>query len=145
MPKKNPQPRMAREELGHSVPLLLAVTGNPAEAELFYEVGRPWDCELTACRDYWEAGWELTRRHYDLALIDIDLYPTLGLEWLSRFLTIAPDLPIIALSGDSSREREIAARNHGIAFYYVKPVEPRELAAICQHVAHKKRQIGPKP
>lgn len=137
MPKRNPPQRITREALG---PLLLVVTGSPAEAELFRMTGSPCGCALTACRDYWEAGWELTRQRYDLALIDIDLDLALGLEWLSRLLAIAPDLPIIALTGDGSRQREIAARNCGIAFYFVRPVEPGDLSAIFQHVAHKKTQ-----
>lgn len=144
MPKRKPQQHLAREAAsGPSGPLLLVVTGNPAEIEFFLETGNPWGCELTTCRDYWQAGWALSRRHYDLALIDIDLDLALGLEWLSRLLAIAPDLPIIALTGDSAREREIAARTRGIAFYFIRPVEPRDLAAIYQHVAQKKTQTGP--
>jgi len=141
MPKKNPHPRIEQETVNQSSPALLVVTGSPVEADLFCEIGRSCGCELTACRDYWQAGWELTRRRYDLALIDIDLDQSLGLEWLSRLLAIAPGLPIIVLTGDSSREREIASRNRGIAFYFVRPVEPGDLAAIVQHVAHKKTQI----
>lgn len=138
MPRKNQQQSMAQEALGRSGPALLIVTASSVEAELFQEIGRPWEYELTACQDYWQAGWELIRRHYDLVLIDIDLDPALGLEWLSRLLSLAPNLSIIALTGDSSREREIAARNRGIAFYFVRPVEQMPLAAILEHVAHKR-------
>lgn len=140
MSKNDPQQISAREALCPASPAVLVVTASPAEAELFLEIGRPWGSKLTACRDYWQAGWELTLRRYDLALIDIDLDPVLGLEWLSRLHAIALDLTIIALTGDSSREREIAARNRGIAFYFVRPAEPRDLASIFQHVARKKTQ-----
>jgi DNA-binding response OmpR family regulator len=92
--------------------------------------------DVALCDTFLVADWEIKRRCFDLALVDIDLNPE-GLAWLQRCAMIAPKMQLIIMTSDTSREQEIMARNQHITMYLVRPFSVSIIQMIINHLAEK--------
>ena len=116
-------------------PVVRDSLGRWFESEEF-EVGR---CEsATAALD------ELERRPYDVALLDIKMPGTDGMELQQRLHASEPELPVIIMTGYATVETAVRALKNGAFDYITKPFDPDELVhlvnrAIAQRAA--KREI----
>lgn len=84
----------------------------------------------------------LARGHaLDLVLLDMNLPELGGLELLSRFATIAPNLPVMVLSMHAEPLYVTRAMEAGARGYVSKNIPPEELIAAIRHVALGGRYI----
>jgi two-component system, NtrC family, response regulator HydG len=87
------------------------------------------------------AGQALTRLaegHWDLALVDIKMRGTDGIELQRRIREIDPDLTTIIMTGYASVETAVAALKNGAYDYVSKPLDPDEIAHLVKKaMAHR--------
>lgn len=92
--------------------------------------------QVTAARNGQEALRMAQRQTFDLAILDIKMPHTDGLQAAHTLARIAP-LPIILLTAFSERDLIEKASDLPIQGYLVKPVQPDQLSASIA-VAHKR-------
>lgn len=89
---------------------------------------------------YQEALQKISGVDFDLVFVDVNLSDGDGIELIKEIRKIFPDISIVAMSGDSSREMEIRAREQRIIYFLIKPFEMKEVYSIVDHVLKRKRQ-----
>jgi DNA-binding response OmpR family regulator len=80
----------------------------------------------------------LSRKQFDLILLDIFLPDGQGDTFIPRIKTLCPRGHIVAMTGFSTREMETRIRKQGIAYYLIKPLDLKHLESIVDHISLKK-------
>jgi DNA-binding NtrC family response regulator len=75
----------------------------------------------------------LAERKWDLALLDIKMRGTDGIELQRRIHDIDPDLTVIMMTGYASVETAVAALKNGAYDYVTKPLDPDEIAHLVKN------------
>jgi DNA-binding NtrC family response regulator len=102
-------------------------------AEEGYEVGTAESAS--------EALTRVAETSYDVALLDIKMRGTDGIELQRRLHDIYPDMLVIMMTGYASVETAIAALKNGAYDYVNKPLDPDEIAhLISKAMAHRHTQ-----
>jgi two-component system response regulator HydG len=92
-----------------------------------------------------EAEEQISNRPFDLALIDVMLPDTDGVDLLQKIHATKPNMIKIILTGFASMDNGIKALNAGADAYLVKPVEPTELLKILKEKFDERDKIHSKP
>ncbi len=92
-----------------------------------------------------EAEEKINSQSYDLALIDVKLPDTDGVDLLRKIQATRPNMIKIILTGFASMDNGIKALNSGADAYLVKPVEPTELLKILKEKFEEQSKTGIKP
>jgi two-component system, NtrC family, response regulator HydG len=88
-----------------------------------------------------EALTRVAETTYDVALVDIKMRGTDGIELQRRLHEIHPDMLVIIMTGYASVETAIAALKNGAYDYVNKPLDPDEIAhLIAKAMAHRHTQ-----
>jgi two-component system response regulator HydG len=88
-----------------------------------------------------EALTRLAERHWDLALVDIKMPGTDGIELQRRLREINPELLVIIMTGYASVETAVAALKNGAYDYVTKPFDPDDIAhAVHNALAHRRAE-----
>jgi DNA-binding NtrC family response regulator len=88
-----------------------------------------------------EALTRVAETAYDVALVDIKMRGTDGIELQRRLHEIYPDMLVIIMTGYASVETAIAALKNGAYDYVNKPLDPDEIAhLISKAMAHRHTQ-----
>jgi DNA-binding NtrC family response regulator len=88
-----------------------------------------------------EALTRMAESHWDLALLDIKMHGTDGIELQRRLHEIDPDLIIIMMTGYASVDTAVAALKNGAYDYVSKPLDPDEIAHIVKKaLAHRETE-----
>jgi len=75
----------------------------------------------------------LAERKWDLALLDIKMRGTDGIELQRRIHEIDPELTVIMMTGYASVETAVAALKNGAYDYVTKPLDPDEIAHLVKN------------
>lgn len=89
---------------------------------------------VTACGSPYEAlsCLTLTREEYDVVITDLTMPRMSGLEFAQKAHKLKPTLPILLVTGDSSKIDEDVARSSGITAFINKPATSKQLNySIC--------------
>lgn len=88
-----------------------------------------------------EALLRLTERKWDVALLDIKMRGTDGIELQRRIHEAEPDLACIMMTGYASVETAVAALKNGAYDYVTKPLDPDEIAHLVNRaLEHRNAQ-----
>jgi two-component system, NtrC family, response regulator HydG len=89
-----------------------------------------------------EALAQMAQRHFDLALVDIKMPGTDGIELQHRIREIDPGMIVIIMTGYASVETAVAALKNGAYDYVTKPFDPDDIAHTVRNaLAHKRVQL----
>lgn len=135
--------RSEQEGAQPDVMRLLVIDDNPGDRRLV-------EAELTLCAvgqfdvvgggSLSEASVLLGDGRFDVAVLDMGLPDSRGLDTVRRFVTLAPDLPFIVLTGLDDRDTGIAAVAAGAQDYLVKgEVRGDVLERALNHAMERKR------
>jgi DNA-binding NtrC family response regulator len=88
-----------------------------------------------------EALTRLAERRWDLALVDIKMPGTDGIELQRHIHGIDPELPVIIMTGYASVETAVQALKNGAYDYVTKPFDPDDIANVVRNaLSHRRAQ-----
>ncbi|MCK5545006.1 MAG: response regulator [Desulfobulbaceae bacterium] len=87
-----------------------------------------------------EALQKISEADFDLAFVDVNLSDGDGIELINEIRKTFPDISIVAMTGNSSREMEIRVREQRVICFLIKPFEMKEVCYIVGHVLKRKSQ-----
>ncbi|MGI9101770.1 MAG: sigma-54-dependent transcriptional regulator [Terriglobales bacterium] len=95
--------------------------------------------EITTADGATDALSRMAETRYDLALVDIKMRGTDGIELQRRMHEICPELIVIIMTGYASVETAVAALKNGAYDYVTKPLDPDDIAHQVQKaLAHRR-------
>ena len=88
-----------------------------------------------------DALTRLAEQRWDVALVDIKMRGTDGIELQRRMHEIDPNLTVIMMTGYASVETAVAALKNGAYDYVTKPLDPEDIAHLVKNaLAHKRTE-----
>jgi two-component system, NtrC family, response regulator HydG len=88
-----------------------------------------------------EALTRLAEQRWDVALVDIKMRGTDGIELQRRMHEIDPELMVIMMTGYASVETAVAALKNGAYDYVTKPLDPDEISHLIKKaVGHRQTE-----
>jgi two-component system, NtrC family, response regulator HydG len=97
--------------------------------------------EVTTAEDANVALSRLAEKPCDIALLDIKMRGTDGIELQSRIHEIDPNLIVIMMTGYASVETAVVALKNGAYDYVTKPLDPDEISHLVKNaLAHRKTE-----
>ena len=97
--------------------------------------------EVATAENANEALTRVAEQTFDVALVDIKMRGTDGIELQRRLHEIYPDMLVIIMTGYASVETAIAALKNGAYDYVNKPLDPDEIAhLIAKAMSHRRTQ-----
>jgi two-component system, NtrC family, response regulator HydG len=97
--------------------------------------------EVATAESASEALTRMAESRWDLALVDIKMHGTDGIELQRRLREIDPELLVIIMTGYASVETAVAALKNGAYDYVTKPLDPDEIAHLIKNaLSHKYTQ-----
>ena len=102
---------------------------------------REEDYDVGTAENAQEALTRLAEGKWDLALVDIKMRGTDGIELQRRMHEIDPDMLVIIMTGYASVETAVMALKNGAYDYVTKPLDPDDIAHQVQKaLSHRKVQ-----
>ena len=97
--------------------------------------------EVATAENANEALTRVAEQVFDVALVDIKMRGTDGIELQRRLHEIVPDMLVIIMTGYASVETAIAALKNGAYDYVNKPLDPDEIAhLVAKAMSHRQVQ-----
>jgi len=95
--------------------------------------------EIGAAENANDALTRLAEQRWDVALVDIKMHGTDGIELQRRMHEVDPELIVIIMTGYASVETAVTALKNGAYDYVTKPLDPDEIAHLVKNaMAHKR-------
>jgi DNA-binding NtrC family response regulator len=91
---------------------------------------------VTACGIYADALDRITRRDYDIVLLDLQLGEYSGMDLLRRCVANDPDALVIIMTGNPSVRSSMEAMSAGAYSYLPKPFSANHLQILIGRAAH---------
>ncbi|KAF5040591.1 Response regulator receiver domain protein [anaerobic digester metagenome] len=119
--------------------LLLVIEDNPADLRLLQELVRevaPGSFEIHSVRRLADGIAALRSRSYPVVLLDLSLPDGQGLSTIDAVRAVAPETPLIVLSGMLDEELVAGAHERGAVASFVKGSEKiNELISVIRHLS----------
>jgi len=116
---------------------ILVVENDVSLANFIRELLEDWGNEVRRCANGKDAIRYLMIKEYDLILMEAILPDIKGEDLISRLKDISPDVRIVTMTEDNSREMESRIRERGILYYMVKPIETENLKSLLEYTSKK--------
>jgi len=97
------------------------------------------DDELIVAENAHEALTKMAAKHFDLALVDIKMPGTDGVELQRRMHEVDPEMLVIIMTGYASVETAVSALKNGAYDYVSKPFDPDDIAHTVHNALSHKR------
>lgn len=92
-----------------------------------------------------DAAIDYIRKHdVDLALVDINMAPTGGFEFVKYLLVNGHDVPVVVVTADESSDMLIESSALGVQRVLQKPIQPVRLLETVSKIL-KRRGLNPRP
>ena len=85
---------------------------------------------------------KVTKKRFDLMLLDIYLPDCRGDELIPRLKEARPDLRIVSMTDYNTKELELEVRKKGILYYMVKPFKVKEMKEILDYISKKEKKTN---
>jgi two-component system, NtrC family, response regulator HydG len=95
--------------------------------------------EVATTENASDALTRLAEHRWDVALVDIKMHGTDGIELQRRMHEVDPELVVIIMTGYASVETAVAALKNGAYDYVTKPLDPDEIAHLVKNALTHKR------
>ncbi len=113
---------------------ILVVEDDMAVSKLIVENVETWGHSAKVAVMGKEALEKLAQDNFRLILLDIFLPDIKGHNLIPNFKKLSPEIDVITMTGENSRELEKEVRSKGILYYMTKPFEFESLKAIIDHI-----------
>ena len=122
-------------------PLVLIVESQPESMRLLANLLREADYDTTAATNEDDALVQTYAHRPDVAVLDLTLPGSAGLNLLRELHEVDPELPAIVITGNGSPDRAQAAMRNGAFDFFTMPFDNRELLVSLAE-ALSSRQAG---
>jgi two-component system, NtrC family, response regulator HydG len=95
--------------------------------------------EVATAENASEALTRMAQQRWDVALVDIKMHGTDGIELQRRMHGVDPELIVIMMTGYASVETAVTALKNGAYDYVTKPLDPDEIAHLVKNALTHKR------
>lgn len=122
---------------------VLVIEDNPADFRLLQEAlrdVRAVGVQLTHALSLSDALKRLSEGGFDVALLDLSLPDTDGLEGLEQIQREAPELPVLVVTGRNDSELAVKAVREGAQDYLIKGTGDGHLLLRAMHYARERKQ-----
>ena len=85
--------------------------------------------------------YRLDRKSFDLAILDIKMYPMNGLELLAEIRKRSPSMQVIMVSGNLTDDIREQCKTLGATDCLTKPLQISELKAVVRYHANAQERI----
>jgi guanine deaminase len=123
---------------------VLIAEDNEVSREMMAGILRAQGYKVIGAIDGESAIKVITDRSVDLALVDINMAPKGGFEFVRYLLAKGSKLPVVIVTGDESADMLMEASALGVAQIIQKPVDPRRLIQTVERILRRKG-INPAP
>jgi len=86
-----------------------------------------------------EAIQKILSKKFKAVILGMDIEGMSGVEVISIINKIDKNLPIITIATDDSLEAERRVRGEKIFYYFIKPINGKEMRAVVRDAIRKKR------
>lgn len=121
---------------------ILVAEDNDMSREVMMSVLQAQNFKAVGARDGGEAIQIVQEQSFDLALVDINMAPQGGFEFVRYLRANGIDLPVVIVTGDDTSDMLIAANALDVVRVLQKPVVPERLIQTV-NVLLKKRGLNP--
>ncbi|PKN29946.1 MAG: response regulator [Deltaproteobacteria bacterium HGW-Deltaproteobacteria-21] len=129
-----PEPR--KGATGQLVKVLI-VESDSDLADTIRKMLHNWGHKAHTCGSGKDALKTFMKIHCDLVLTEALLPDMKGEELISRLKTFSPDMHVVAMTWNNSRELEARIRAQGVLYYMVKPFETESLRSLLEHLSRR--------
>lgn len=91
-----------------------------------------------------EAIEVIGKQDIDLALVDINMAPTGGFEFVKHLVVKGIDIPVVVVTGDDSTDMLVEATGLGVRRVLQKPIDPKRLLDTVNTLL-KRKGLNPQP
>ncbi len=95
--------------------------------------------DVSVAENAHEALTKMAAKHFDLALVDIKMPGTDGVELQRRMHEVDPEMLVIIMTGYASVETAVSALKNGAYDYVSKPFDPDDIAHTVHNALSHKR------
>ena len=125
---------------------VLLVEDDPGDARLIQAMLPETDAakfEFTRTASLSEAIVSLNHAPADIVLLDLDLPDSKGLETVDSLCRVAPDVPVVVLTGYADENTKVAAVLNGVQDFLIKGCTPADmLSRVLCHAVERQRAEG---
>ena len=121
---------------------ILFVDENTCLANSMAALIRNWGYEVESYHSGKDALRMFSSTVFDLVLTEVLLADMKGEEIISGLKKISPDIWIVTMTGNNSRDLEVRIRKLGIIYYMVKPLEKENLRSLLEHLSRRMKASG---
>jgi DNA-binding NtrC family response regulator len=125
-----------------SKPQLFIVDDDVGFVHAAAEIAREEGFDITVAGTLAQGVSRLSKRRFDLALIDLSLPDGNGLELLDQF-DLGDDTQVVLVTGQPTIESALKALHSAVIDYVVKPMPARRLRELLVHAAANRRRPRP--
>src|SRR5882724_3452364 len=97
--------------------------------------------KVDASRDGEDALTKSKERHYDIALVDIQMPKMAGLELLRYLRTLRPNLTVVILTAYGTVGSAVEAMKLGPVDFLEKPFDPKVLLLLCEEIIQRQKTV----
>jgi DNA-binding NtrC family response regulator len=97
--------------------------------------------KVDATGDGEDALAKCKERHYDIALVDIQMPKMGGLELLRYLRTLRPNLAVVILTAYGTVGSAVEAMKLGAVDFLEKPFDPKVLLLLCEEIIQRQKTV----
>lgn len=116
---------------------VLVVESDSDLADTILRMLERWGHQAHTCGSGKEALKSFMKTPCDLVLTEALLPDMKGEELISRLKAFSPDMHVMAMTWNNSRELEARIRAQGVLYYMVKPFETESLRSLLEHLSRR--------
>ncbi len=121
---------------------ILIAEDNELSRELMTGILQSCGHEIVGVADGSEAIQAIGEHDVDLTLVDLNMEPKGGFEFVKHLVMCEINIPVIIITADNSSDILMRANDLGVARVLQKPVEPDLLKSAVEHIL-KRYKIRP--
>lgn len=123
---------------------ILIAEDNAISRELLASILRTQGFNIIPATNGDDALLAIEKHHIDLALVDLNMEPVGGFEFVRNLIITGYNVPVMVITADESTDVLIKASELGIMRVMQKPVDPEKLCSAVKHIL-KRYGHNPQP
>ena len=117
---------------------ILIAEDNHVSRQMMTSILRKYDFRIFEAEDGDEAINIVKEKEIDLAIVDINMAPTGGFEFVRYLVVNGIDCPVVVVTADDSSDLLVEATSLGVVRVLQKPIMPKKLSETALHILKRR-------